>query len=367
VNRPNHSPARPRPPVEDADRQPLIRQDGSWRVAAQISTVGLFILASTACVYLARPILLPVVSAMVIGAMLAPLSRRAAAYRIPPSLFATIVLLVIVALLQAITFLVSGPIAEWIRKGPEYVALIGAKFEALEQSVPALRIVGDAIAKGTAGVAAGVSVASILEPVVSFVTPAIGELLIFFATLFFFLVSRNELRRDLVLLFEEQEARLRALRILNDIEHALTRYLGTVTLINIVLGVVTGLGAYLLGLPNPVLFGVLAYVTNYMPYVGPAFMLVVLFVTGAISFPGFAEALVAPALFLAVATVEGHFITPNIVGQRFTLNPFAVFLSLAFWTWAWGPVGTFLSVPFLMIAIVVLNHLVIKQEPELPE
>jgi predicted PurR-regulated permease PerM len=367
VNRPSHEPERPLSPVDIAPAGRLFAREAFWRAAAQASTVGLFVLALTISVYLARAILLPIACAMVIGTMLAPLSRRAAALRIPSLVFAIIVLLVVLALLQVATLLVLRPIGEWIEKAPEYVALIGAKFEALQESVPALRMIGGAFSLSTLGAASGLSITALLEPAVAFVTPAIGELVVFFATLFFFLVSRNELRRDLVLLFEEQDARLRALRILNEIEQTLTRYIGTVTLINIALGAVTGVGAYLFGLPNPALFGVLAFFLNYLPYIGPAVMLAILFVTGAISFPAFGEAFIPPALFLALATVEGHFLTPNILGQRFTLSPLAVFLSLAFWTWLWGPIGAFLSVPFLMIGIVACGHLFAKQETELPE
>jgi predicted PurR-regulated permease PerM len=99
--------------------------------------------------------------------------------------------------------------------------------------------------------------------------------------------------------------------------------------------------------------------------VGPAFVVLVLFAVGLVSFPSLAYAALAPALFIGLTTIEGHLVTPNIIGRRLTLNPLAVFLSLVFWTWLWGPVGTFLSVPFLIFGLVIVNHLV-ADEGELP-
>ena len=91
-----------------------------------------------------------------------------------------------------------------------------------------------------------------------------------------------------------------------------------------------------------------------------------LFVVGLVTFTTLTHALLAPLLFLGIATLEGHFITPSIMGHRLTLNPLTVFLSLVFWTWLWGPVGAFLAVPLLIMALVVVDHLFPEDEPELP-
>src|SRR5213075_2973010 len=95
----------------------------------------------------------------------------------------------------------------------------------------------------------------------------------------------------------------------------------------------------LVGFPNPVTFGLLVAVLNYIPYIGPAIFAVVLFCVGLVAMPALAQAALAPALFVAIATFEGHFITPSIVGKRLPLSPFLVFLALVFWTWLWGPIG----------------------------
>ena len=117
---------------------------------------------------------------------------------------------------------------------------------------------------------------------------------------------------------------------MNDIEKHLTGYLVVVSIINATLGVIVGIGAFLLGFPNPAFFGLAAAVLNYIPYVGPAVMVMILFGVGLVSFPSLGHALLAPLGFVALTTAEGHFITPTIVGRRITLNPLLVFLAWLF-------------------------------------
>jgi predicted PurR-regulated permease PerM len=198
------------------------------------------------------------------------------------------------------------------------------------------------------------------------VTPAVGQTLIFFGTLFFMLLGRSRMRRVLVAFFDERESRLRALKIMNDIERSLTGYLSIVTLINIAIGLCGGFAAWVTGLPDPVAWAVLAFILNFIPYIGALTMEAALFLVGLVTFPTLTHALIAPLLFLAFATLEGHFITPGIMGHRLTLNPLTVFLSLVFWTWLWGPVGAFLAVPLLIVGLVVVDHLFPEEEPELP-
>jgi predicted PurR-regulated permease PerM len=208
---------------------------------------------------------------------------------------------------------------------------------------------------------------NIVLPAVAFVTPAAGELLLFFGAMVFFLVGQGALRAQFIAMFSVRESKLRALKILNDIEHNLTGYLTVVTMINAALGAIVAIGAWLLGFPSPVIFGVVAAVLNYVPYVGPAVMVVALFGVGLITFPSLGHALIAPLAFVTLTTAEGHFITPTIVGRRLTLNPLLVFLALAFWTWMWGPIGAFLAVPISIIGLVVANHLFPATEGHLPE
>jgi predicted PurR-regulated permease PerM len=147
----------------------------------------------------------------------------------------------------------------------------------------------------------------------------------------------------------------------------MTVYFGTFTVVNLCLGFVTAGLTWAVGLPNPLLWGVLAGVLNYVPYIGPAIVTATLGVVGLLVHPTMQEAAVAPLIFLAMVTIEGQFLTPAIMGRRLELNPFAVFLAIAFCTWLWGPIGAFLAVPALMALAVTLGHVFPEDKPDLPQ
>jgi predicted PurR-regulated permease PerM len=351
--------------LELSDPRPAVTPATFWRQASQLATVGIFLIMFGAFLDLARAVLLPIVSAAVIGTMLSPLGRMAAKRGIPSGLFATAAVGFFLLLAQGLTAMVTAPLIAWIGRMPELAAALRTKLEVLERGMAALHSLQSMF--GAANTGMSIDVGALLQPAVAFLTPTIGELLIFLTTLFFILVDRADLRRNLILVFKEQEDRLLAIRIINDLERNLSRYIGTVTVINLAIGVITAFGAWMVGLPSPALFGGLAFACNYVPYIGPAVIVVVLFAAGLVSFPSLAYATLAPLMFVALTTIEGHVVTPNIVGRRLTLSPLGVFLSLAFWTWLWGPVGAFLSVPFLILGLVIVRHLFGADEGELPE
>jgi predicted PurR-regulated permease PerM len=336
-----------------------------WRTAAQGASIGIFILLFAAFLDLARAILLPIVSALVIATMFGPIASRVGRYRVPHWLFAALVVALLVVLLNLAIVLLSAPVIEWIGKAPEIAATIRNKLQILERPIAALRDLQNVISRGKGGDSGlGINVANFIQPALSLLTPAIGQLVLFFVTLFFLLMGGPGLRAYLVLLSRDRDARLRTLRILDDIEHNLSRYMGTVSIVNMGVGLITAIAVYLMGFPNAVLWGVLAFVFNYVPYVGPAVMVFLLFCVGLVIFPSLGYALIAPIFFAALTTIEGHFVTPNIVGRNLSLSPLIVFLALAFWTWLWGPIGAFLATPILIIGLVVSKHFLPEEEIE---
>jgi predicted PurR-regulated permease PerM len=244
------------------------------------------------------------------------------------------------------------------------------KLRVLDYPLSALREIKSALVPAAApstSVSVESNPAEMVGAALVFLTPAVSQIIVFFGTLIFFLATNVEIRRRLVVSFVTRDGRLRMLRIWNDIEHNLVGYVGLVTVINIGLGVVTAAMLWLIGFPNPVTFGLLAAVLNYVPYIGPAIVALVLLCVGLVAMPSLLQAALAPALFVAVTTVEGHFITPSIVGRRLTLSPFIVFLALAFWTWLWGPIGAFLAVPLVIVSFVVLGHVFPREDASLPD
>ncbi|MBX9846228.1 MAG: AI-2E family transporter [Xanthobacteraceae bacterium] len=357
-------------PEPKSDTLPDVSWDW-WRAAPRIAVVGIFMLLLGAFLFFARSLIAPIVAAAVISIMFGPLAARAARYRMPPALFALGCVGLVILLANIGMILLGGVLADWAARAPELVETLRAKAGFLERPLATWRELQLSLAAvlGTSvePIKFELPASNILTQAVNFLTPAVGELVVFFGSLFFFLLSRNSQRRHLVLMFRSQDARLRALRVLNTLEASLTRYLAVVSLINIVVGAVAAGIAYAFGLPSPALWGIAAFMLNYIPYVGPAVVALILLVLGLIALPTVPAALLAPALFVAFATIEGHFVTPALVGRQLTVSPLALFLSLAFWTWLWGPLGTFLATPILIAAVVVREHTMPSDEVVLPD
>ena len=340
-----------------------------WRFAALVSTLVMGALAIIAALYLGRSILLPVVAGVIVGITLAPAVKFGSRLSVPQPVSAMLVILCVVSVIGLLITFFAAPLTEWIARAPEIGAAVKAKLRVLDYPIAVLHDIKNAIMPAAATgqtVSVESNTAEIVGAALAAITPAVGQFVVFFGTLVFFLATNASLRQKLVIVFVTRDARLRMLRIWNDIEENLVGYVGVVTAINVALGIVTAAMLYLVGFPNPVTFGLLTVVLNYIPYIGPAMVALVLLAVGMVAMPSLAHAALAPALFVAIATVEGHFITPSIVGRRLTMSPFLVFLALAFWTWLWGPIGAFLAMPLLIMSFVVLGHLLPREEGTIP-
>jgi predicted PurR-regulated permease PerM len=346
---------------------PIPAPSAAWRRAAQAATVGIFIILFFVALSLARPILLPVVTAFVVTMTVGPFSARADRLRIPAPVTAIVLWLLVAAVFYGLIMLVSAPVVGWVDKAPEIGRSIQSKLYLLDGPLASLHDLRNALSPMQNDKGINVDFVAIAQGMLSIVTPAIGQILIFFVTLFFMLLGRNHFRAAMVGLFAEREGRLRTLKILNGIERNLTSYLSVVTVINLGVGIGAGAIAFAVGLPDPVAWGVLGFVLNFIPYIGAAIMELGMFLVGLVAFPALLSAFIAPALYLGMALFEGQFLTPSVVGRRFTLNPLTVFLSLVFWAWLWGPIGAFLAVPLLIMGLVVAAHLFPKDELDLPD
>lgn len=355
----------------EVDRpDPPPSSDDTWDTIRDAAVIAIAFVVFITALYHSRSILMPVLAALLIGLAFAPLQKHAAAYKIPGFITSLFIMTLFFGGLYLLFVLTIGPLTEWLTKAPELGATIKEKLMWLDRPLAIFRELGKSLGEGAGEsspkVAMETSLPAIVQQGIGIITPAVTELLIFVGTLLFFLIGHNRLRRQLITTFETRDARLRVVRIWNDIEHNLVAYLTTVTVINLCLGVVTTALLYVLGFPNPAAFGVLAFVLNYIPYIGPAMVVLALFLVGVVTLPTLGSALIPPLLFVSITTVEGHFITPSIVGRRLTLSPFLVFLALAFWTWLWGPLGAFMAVPLLIVGLVVLSHVFPSNEQTLP-
>ena len=350
-----------------SDALPVDSVNSMWVSAGHGAIVGIFLLLFGVFLYFGRPILLPVSAAAVLALTLAPLIKAAQRAGIPTWVTAIVILLFGFGALSLAAMTLAKPVSEWIARAPEVGASIRDKLAVLEEPIAALHQLQTSVFGDSGGLNVSMPASTVVLPVVAFITPAAGELVLFFTTLLFFLVGEIELRNQFVALFGNRDAKLRFLKIMRDIERNLAGYLAVVTVVNIGVATIVALGAWLIGFPNPWIFGFLAGLFNYVPYIGPAIMVIVLFGVGLVTFPSLAHALIAPLGLVAVATLEGHLITPTLVGRRLTLNPLVVFLALAFWTCMWGPMGALLATPLSIIGLVVVQHLFPAEDVRLPE
>lgn len=327
--------------------------------------VGLFLIGVGTVLYVAKAFFLPVVLGFVIGTMLSPAANFLERHRIPRPIAAALTVTAVGALVSLIVSLISPPVADWSAQLPELAARLKDKLHAFDRVIALWQDL-----QGMFGGAASLGSLQLsfdwVQPTIQFLSPTFTEFLLFFATLILFIASWRDLRRTLIMMFSDHDARLRTLRILNEIELHLGNYLLTVTVINTTVGLATGIVCAIAGMPRPAGLGALAAALNFIPIIGPIATFVILAVVGIIALPSLGAALIAPLAFCGIAFLEGHFITPAIIGRRLELNALAVFLGIAFWTWMWGPMGAFLSSPLLIVAVILKEHLWPVNSPQLP-
>lgn len=363
AGKPSSSAVMPLAKVED-------RNERLWRRLSQIAMIMVGIVALGAVLVMARAVLIPIVAAVIIGSVIGPAIEGMSKRGIPTWVASLLMVATIVAAFYGAAVALAAPLAEWTARAPEIGTILQDRFASLKPAMQTVSSFIDSIeAVGRAAEApmvVKIDDSEMLTSVVGVVTPALGELILFIGSLLFFLAGRIQIKRRVVQAMTPRTTRLATLRVFREIEERLSAYLVTATYINIGLGIATAGMTWALGLPNPVLWGALACVLNYVPYLGPAVMTLILTVAGIVTFPTIFLALVPAAAFLFITSIEGQILTPLIVGRRVSLNPFAVFLSMALWTWLWGPVGTFLAVPLLIAAMATADSVVVKRGPQLP-
>ncbi len=351
------------PVAESAGEQPPVIRRAE---IVAFALVSLLVIAVVTVLYVGKPFFLPVVMAFVIGTMLSPAASFLERYRIPRAVGAVLIVLTVTAAAAFIVGLISSPLLEWSTRLPEVATRLKDKLHVFDRPIALWEELQTMM--GGSSTFGGFQMPKVdwVQPTLEFLTPTLTEFLLFFATLILFIASWRELRRALILTFGDREARLRTLRILNEMEVHLGNYLLTVTMINIGVGVATGVACFVAHMPNPAGLGALAATLNFIPIIGPIATFMILLAVGIIALPTLSAGLIAPLAFVAIAFMEGHFITPTIIGRRLALNALAVFIALAFWTWLWGPMGAFLSSPLLIVGLILKEHLMPVNSPQLP-
>ena len=350
-------------PDSKAELPPVIRR----AEVVAFALVALLIICVVAVLYVAKAFFLPITMAFIIGTMLSPAASLMERYRIPRAVAAVLIVIAVVATVTFTVGLIASPVMEWSNKLPELGARLKEKAHLFDRPLALWQELQSMLGGSDTLATLQLPKFEWVQPTLEFLSPTFTEFLLFVPTLILFIASWRELRRAMVMTFSDRPTRLRTLRILNEIEEHLGSYLLTVTMINVGVGVVTGVICAATGMPNPAGLGAMAATLNYIPIIGPIATFAILVVVGLVTFPTLGGGLLAPVVFAAAAFLEGHFITPTIVGRRLSLNALAVFIALAFWTWLWGPMGAFLSSPLLIVALIVKEHLMPVNSPQLPQ
>ncbi len=376
TKKPDELPAVPEPadspagtleaPVDAAPEGGLPSVQASAAATAKTAPLQIVLVALglIAFLFFARPVVLPIVLACVAGMTLKPLIRWLSYAHLPPALSAAVVLLFLMAVVGIGFFQLGRPALAWMNDAPQHMTTLRQRVQKLfprmariSQAATAMNNLGATAAeqeeapptvelKDSRGTSAFVNwTGSLLA--------GAGETLV---VLYLLLASGDLFLQKLVRVMPTLDDKKRAVEISHEIQENISKYLLSVSLINVCLGALVSVGLYVLGVPNALMWGMLVAVLNFVPYFGPVAGVILLATVGLLTFDTLWEGILPAAWYLLLHLLEANLITPVILGRRFTLNPVVIFVSLIFWTWLWGVPGALLSVPILVSIKVVCDR-----------
>jgi predicted PurR-regulated permease PerM len=328
-------------------------------------TMALIALGFT--LYLAASLLLPIMVAAMLALLLSPPVSALTRLGLPQALAAGIVVLLVLGALAGITLKIAGPVQDWIETAPQKLRRLEHRIDGLMRPVAAVReasetvseITGDSEASKPRTVVVDRSgVSSLLDVTVNTLVTVLSTLML----IYFLLACGDGLLRKLVMATPEREDKLRLLEILRTIQREVGRYFATVTLVNMCLGIATGLAMWALGMPTPAVWGVAVALLNFLPYIGALTSVAMLCAVGMLTFDT-VGAMLAPAItFMVLNFIEDNLIVPFVLGRSLALNPVVIFTWVLIWAWLWGIGGLLLAVP-LLVAVRICAERVPKLKP----
>jgi predicted PurR-regulated permease PerM len=333
----------------------------SYRLLVPLLASILAVLA-IAGLQFASSLLAPIAVALLLTLLLGPLVRGMTRYGVAEPVAAGIIVFGTISVIAAAMVVLSAPATEWLRRAPATLQKVEEKLRTIEP-VSAIQAAATSVA-GLAGVTSPDSTTPRIQVAapgpleqVGWTTAHIvgGTLTIVFLT-YFLLASGSMFRRKIAYLFPSGAHRTRIKRALAEIEEQMSRYLLLNTLISIAFGLATWMLLAIIGVPNPVLWGALAGVLNFVPYVGAFVTVVLIGMITLASFDGTQRMVLACGGFLVLDLLKGHLVGPLVLGRRMPLNTVAVLLSLLFWGWVWGIVGAIMAVPLTVMIQVICSH-----------
>jgi predicted PurR-regulated permease PerM len=324
---------------------------------------GLFALGVFAVLYVASAIILPVILAFVLSLLLQPAVRLLGRVHLPRAVGALLTVLLVIGVLVGLVAALSVPASTWAERLPEGIPRLETHLQVMKGPIEALQKViqqAEQVADAPPSQGSIVSVRRDLGLTGALFAGTRSVLDGLFTTvlvLYFLLVAGDIFLRRIVEILPTFGNKRQAVDISQQIQEDISGYLVTITAMNAAVGVTTAAAMYLCGLGDPLLWGVTAFLLNYIPILGPLFGVGIFVLVGMLSFESLWWALLPPALYFGIHLVEGEALTPMLLARRFTLNPVLIILSLIFWFWMWGVIGAILAVPMLAILKIISDRL----------
>lgn len=339
-------------PTEEARRLKLLTR----------FTGAIFLALLGYALYFARDFFMPVVLSLLLALTFAPLNRWCIRRGIPSALSATAIVFTVVLGIGTLAYGLSGPVATLVSEAPRLTRMIELRMSNLQTPLDKIREASKQVEKAASSTddptvqKVAIAQPGILSQATGNIVSVATTVAVTIVLTLFLLASGMMFYEKIIQSFQLMSDKKRALRIAHDIEREISRYLFTIFIINCVLGLCVGTVLWILGFPNAMLFGVIAAVVNFLPYVG-AFVGIV--TVGLISLSHYftlSMAILPPACYFALTCIEGQFITPTVVGRRLEINAVAVFVAVAFWSWLWGVAGALIAVPILVLIKTFCDH-----------
>lgn len=328
--------------------------------ASSWELTGIFVLASMVALYFARDLVLPIILALILSVVFSPVVRGMQKLRVPAPVGAGILIFALLATFFSATYQLAGPAGVWLDKAPLGLHQIGVKLRHVTGQVKDVTEATEQVQYLTLDIANGgdsgkhVQEVTVKAPTLAaiafgtarkFALTGISTLML----LYFLLASGDFFLRKIVSVTPRLGEKKRAVEIMRQMQAEVSNYLITVTIINVGLGCAVALALYALDVPNPALWGVMVGLFNFVPYLGDMASVSVLTIVGLLTFEELWRGLMIPAVFCVLTAIEGYLITPLVLGRRLSLNPVVIVLSVLFWGWMWGLLGTLLAVPILVV------------------
>jgi predicted PurR-regulated permease PerM len=340
------------PPAQEPEEMPLPSDP------KVIFLGGLFVLALLAAAYVASEIVLPLVFAIILKLLLQPAMRILERLHVPRMLAALLLILVLFGTIVGLGTAISGPAGTWAAKLPEGIPRLQERLSFLREPINTLqRFLQRVEDFGETGPSAAASergptlLTKLFTGTRNFASGFFTTVLF----LFFLLVSGDIFLHRLVEILPRFSSKRQVVEISQQIESDISAYLVTITIMNAAVGIAMALAMWLTGVGDPILWGTVAFLLNYVPILGTALGVLIFLLAGLLTIDSLWQALLPAALYLGFHLIEGETVTPMLLARRFTLNPVLVIISLVFWFWMWGIPGAILSVPMLAITKIICD------------